>query len=98
MKELEQLNLTESDFKMITDGLECLPSKDMPGEILFGLLEAAMSKDDPAAREKLKQDRSSGAKEKERAKQLLIEDVRILQGKLLTLQRFLRMNGLLKQG
>jgi hypothetical protein len=97
MKELELLNLSEQDFKLITDGLDALPQRDMAGDMMFGLLEAALTKDDPTARDKFKEDRIKDKANKERQKALMIEDIKILQGKLLMFQRYLRMNGLLKE-
>lgn len=97
MKEIDELNLTENDFKMITDGLDCLPSREMPGEILFSLMSMSMLKDDPESRDKFKREQIAEERKKASAKALQLEEIRILQGKLFQLQRYLRMNGLLKQ-
>lgn len=96
MKELENLNLTENDFKLITDGLEALPNANMGGELMVGLLGAMLGKDDPEAKAKFDAERKAERVKADRAKQLLIEDIRILQGKILSLQRLMRMSGLLK--
>lgn len=95
MNEIQNLNLSESDFKMINDGLESLPSRDLAGDVMMSILGAAFLKDDPAEKQKFLDERKSEEAKKKREKELLIEEVRILQGKMLMLQRFLRMNGLL---
>lgn len=97
LKEIEQLNLTEADFKLLNEGLDCLPNKDMGGELMMALLTSMVAKDDPEMKSKIESDRKSENLKRERAKQMVIEEVRILQGKILLLQRHLRMNGLLKQ-
>ena len=97
MKELENLELTDKDFKLLVEGLDALPSKDLGGEIMFALLGSMALKDDPEGKDKFKREMLSDRASKEREKALLIEEIRILQGKLLQLQRYLRMNNLLKQ-
>lgn len=96
MKELELLNLTEDDFKMLNDALECLPSKNMAGELMGELLISAFSKGDGENVEHIKAERDIRMKKAEKEKQLMVENIRILQGKVLMLQRHMRMNGLLK--
>lgn len=97
MQVLEDLQLTESDFKLLTDGLDALPNANAPGELLSTLFEGMLTKDDPDARAKVMAERKKDEKAKAAAKAMQIEDIRILQGKLFQLQRYLRMNGLLKQ-
>jgi hypothetical protein len=97
LKELEQLNLTEADFKLLNEGLDCLPNKDVGGDLMIALLTSMVAKDDPEMKSKMESDRKSENLKRERAKQMMMEEVRILQGKILLLQRHLRMNGLLKQ-
>jgi hypothetical protein len=97
MKELENLNLSENDFKLITDGLEALPSKNMAGEMMGDLLVGMLSKNDPQGQSEFELERKKMKARAEREKQLLVEEVRILQGKIFMLQRYMRMNGLLKE-
>lgn len=97
MQVLEELQLTETDFKLLTDGLDALPNVGMPGEILSTLFEGILTKDDPEMRSKVMSERKKDDKMKAAAKALQLEEIRILQGKLFQLQRYLRMNGLLKQ-
>jgi hypothetical protein len=97
MQVLEELQLTESDFKLLTDGLDALPNAGAGGEILSTLLEGMLTKDDPEIRAKVMSERKKDEKSKAAAKALQLEEIRILQGKLFQLQRYLRMNGLLKQ-
>lgn len=95
--EIEKLNFSEADFKLLNEGLEFLPSKDLSGELMIGILSSIMAKDDPDAKAKMDYDRKQERIKSERAKALMIEEIRILQGKILMLQRFLRTNGLLKE-
>lgn len=97
MKELEQLQLTESDFKLLTDGLDALPNSGMAGEIMGTLLESMMTKDDPEMRAEMMARKKQEERVKAAERSAKIEEIRILQGKLFQLQRYLRMNGLLKE-
>lgn len=96
MNEIEKLNFSEADFKLLNEGLECLPNKDIGGELMIGLLSAMVSKDDPDLKLKMDLQRKQDKTKADQAKALMIEEVRILQGKVLMLQRYLRTNGLLK--
>lgn len=66
MNEIQNLNLSEADFKMINDALETLPSKDLAGDLMFSILGAALMKDDPAEKEKFISDRKSEEAKKRR--------------------------------
>lgn len=96
MENIKDLGLTTKDFDMLVEGLECLPEKSLAGELMVDILMVGLSKD-PAELEKLKADRQKEKQSKERAKDLLKEEVRILQGKILGLKRALIESGLLKQ-
>ncbi len=96
MSELKHLNLTERDFDLLVDGLEALPEKGMGGEMLADLLGALMFKEDGDAKNKMIAHREKKQKSKEQQNIVLKEDIKILQGKLLMLKRYLMQEGALK--
>ena len=61
------------------------------------LLEGMLTKDNPEAMEKQKREREERMKKAEFAKNQQKEDIRILQGKLLMLKRWLLQAGALRQ-
>ena len=93
--QLKHLNLTEKDFDMIVEGLDHLPNKTLPGEMLKDMMSAMLTKDKESM-EKLTHDRERKYKEMENNKRELREDIKILQGKLLMLKRYLMQEGALK--
>lgn len=97
MQDLKNFGLTVKDFDLLIDGLETLPEKGVAGEMMGMMLEGLISKDDPVAQEKVKRDRERQMKEKEYARNLMREDIRILQGKLYQLKRFMQENNLLEE-
>lgn len=94
--DLKNLQLEEKDFDLLLKGLEVLPSSDLAGEMMIDLFSMAFAKDDPEAKQKLLEDKENRKRAKEKEKQHLIEEVKILQGKLLLLKRYLIQNNLLK--
>lgn len=94
--DLKNLQLEEKDFDLLLKGLEALPHSDMAGEMMVDLLSLAFAKDDPEDKRKVIEDREKRTRTKEKEKQHLIEEVKILQGKLLLLKRYLIQNNLLK--
>lgn len=94
---LEELNLTERDFNILIDGLEHLPSKDAASDLMFDLLTMSLMKDDPAAKAQMKEEKAAQDKKKKVEKELLLEDIKILQGKLTLFKRYLQENNLLKE-
>lgn len=95
--DIKDLQLTEQDFQLLVDGLDSLPEKGLAGEMMGELFVGMMAKDNPEAQEKWKRDRAIEQRKKETAKQQLKDDVRILQGKLLMLKRWMQQQGALKQ-
>lgn len=94
MNSLKQLNLTERDFDLMVQGLDALPEKGMAGELMGDLLIGMLSKeDDSEAKLKLKSEREQSRLKKAKEKEALTEDVKILQGKLLMLKRYLMQEG-----
>jgi len=94
---IQDLELTDSDFKMIIDGLDFLPEKGMTGEMMTTLFEGLLSDKSPENMEKLKKEREYRRKKEETTKEQLKEDIKILQGKLLMFKRYLIENNALKQ-
>ena len=78
---LKHLNLTERDFELIIDGLEELPNKNAIGEMMGDLLLGVVSK--------IKRERDERINLKKKEQLLMKEDIKILQGKLLMLKRYL---------
>jgi hypothetical protein len=97
IQDLQNLSLTENDFKLLVDGLDELPNKGATGEIFSALLSNMVLKDDPEAKAKFENDREVEKQKRLKEKDLMMEEVKILQGKLLLLKRFLIQNNLLKQ-
>lgn len=97
LEQIKLLNLTENDFKLLVDGLDVLPEKGMAGELMGDLFMGIMTdKKDSEAIEKIKLDRENKRRIAEKAKESLKDDIKILQGKLLMLKRYLQENKLLK--
>lgn len=90
---IKNLNLTEKDFKMLVDGLDALPHTGRTGEVLMDIMTSTIlsGKIGEEAKRKMDQERQKEAAKKE----MLIEDAKILQGKLLMLKRYLTENALM---
>lgn len=94
--ELKDLELTEQDFNLILDGLTALPEKETAGNMLHDLMihmflsdKSVLAKHELEAKER---------KQKEKAgKQALKEDIKILEGKLIMLKRYLQSQNALKE-
>ncbi|KAB8156175.1 hypothetical protein EZY14_002850 [Kordia sp. TARA_039_SRF] len=95
MQNLKDINLTENDFQLLVEGLEALPEKGVAGDIMGEILMTAFMKDDDQAMSEMKSKREIERREKEKKKQLLTEEIRILQGKLLQMKRYMIANGLI---
>lgn len=88
---LQDLGLSEEDFELLIQGLEHLPNKDLAGDLMTGILEGLfMDKNDPGAREKLIQKRELETRRAEALKNKMKEDIKVLQGKMILLKRFLQ--------
>jgi|GEM_PF-6448131 len=103
MINIQTLDLTEKDFDLIIAGLDHLPQKSLAGDMITDLMSTIIEDKLPDDRnaqsrfEMLKRDRDKKAKMREAEKKDLVEDVRILQGKLLILKRYLKQEGALKE-
>jgi hypothetical protein len=94
IEQIRMLNLTTKDFDLLVEGLDELPNKGVAGDLMVSMLIAGLSKDD-AQREEQMRKREIEMKKKEDAKVFLKEEVKILQGKLLMLKRYMQENKLL---
>lgn len=95
MNNLESLNLTSKDFDLLVQGLDALPNKGEAADLMVSLLGGMLAKDNDEAREKWEKSREKEKAKKEGDRLLMIEEVKILQGKLLMLKRYLMENKLL---
>ncbi len=94
--ELKDLELSEKDFQLLIDGLEALPHKseaaEMFGDIFLGLL----SKDDDGIK-KIEKERERRKLAKDAEKAMLVEDIKILQGKIVMLKRLLQSDNAISE-
>jgi hypothetical protein len=97
MKNLNELQLTQNDFQLLNDGLEMLPEKGLTGEMFSDLLGAMMLKDNEEAKQKHETEMEFRRKKREREAEIMKEEIRILQGKLLQFKRYLKENELLSE-
>lgn len=95
---IKDLNLTDDDFKMIIEGLDALPEKGAAGEILGDLMIGMIGdQSNPDRFKQIKQEREKQTNKEKYKKNLMIEDIKILQGKLLMFKRWLIENDALRQ-
>ena len=94
METIKEIQFTEQDFNLLVEGLEHLPEKGMAGNLMIDILGMALIKDD-GEREKMELKRETKRRKEEAAKEILQEDIRILQGKLLRLKRHMIANNFL---
>jgi hypothetical protein len=96
VEQIRMLNLTTKDFDLMVEGLDELPNKGIAGEMIGTMLTSMLLKDDENREKELKK-RELEAKKKEDAKAFLKEEIKILQGKLLMLKRYMQENKLLSE-
>lgn len=89
MTTLKHLNLTERDFELIIDGLDQVPNKNQAGEMMGELMVAMLTKDEPESMSKIKAEREERQRKANKERVLVVEEIKILQGKLLMLKRYL---------
>lgn len=95
--DIKDLELTDQDFQLLVDGLDALPEKGLAGEMIGDLFVGMLGKDNEEGMEKLKREREEKRRKQDILKQQQKEEIRILQGKLLMLKRWLLQQGALKQ-
>ncbi len=95
---LQTLDLTEKDFDLIISGLDHLPHKNDAGEIFSDLMISVMGdKLSKGAAEELEKKRAEKYRKLKEEQRDMIDDIRILQGKLLLLKRYLKQEHALKE-
>jgi len=77
---IKSLELTENDFKLLIDGLDCLPEKNASGELFVAIFEGKLGDKNPGDIKR---------RADEIKKEALKDEIRILQGKLLLFKRWL---------
>lgn len=95
--DIKNLELTEQDFQLLVDGLDALPEKGLAGDMMGDLFLGMLGRDNEEGMEKLKREREEKRRIQDMVKQQQKEEIRILQGKLLMLKRWLLQQGALKQ-
>ena len=96
-EQIKLLNLTDEDFKLMVDGLDALPERGAAGEMMGELLIGMLSKGDEEKERQMKLERDDRRRKAEKDKESIRENVKILQGKLLILKRYLQENNALAQ-
>jgi len=95
MNDLQKLDLSEKDFDLIVDGLENLPNKHVAGHMMGDMIAEMVSRNGTPT--KFKDLLEEKKKKDENERLLLVEDVKILQGKILMLKRYLKQNNALQE-
>jgi hypothetical protein len=95
MQDLKSLNLTSDDFKLLIEGLDALPERGTIGEFMSDVIMSSLIKDDSEAKNKMEEERNKRKEKQLIEKNIMKENIRILQGKLLMFKRYLQDNNLL---
>lgn len=96
VEQIRMLNLTSKDFDLMVEGLDELPNKGIVGDLIGAMLGSMIAKDDESREREIKK-REFEMKKKEEAKAFMKEEIKILQGKLLMLKRYMQENKLLSE-
>jgi len=95
---IEDFDLTEEDFSLIMKALEHLPSSGLAGEIIGKLIVDTMPRGgDPNAKARVESAYKAQQRRLDQEKEVLTEEIRLLQGKLIAIKRKLATAGALKQ-
>jgi|GraSoiStandDraft_52_1057288.scaffolds.fasta_scaffold1336159_1 hypothetical protein len=97
MDTIEHLDLTDKDFDMLVEGLEALSKKDMASELVGDLMVGMFSRGDKSLEQRLAMEKKRQAAVKDAERRTLNEDIKILQGKLILLKRYLLQKGAMAQ-
>lgn len=77
--------LSDEEIRLLIDGLENLPHKDVSGDIMETLISTALLKD-PIERARMEREREEKRRVKEGSKEQLKNKIRMLQGKILMMK------------
>ena len=98
--EIKDLELSESDFELLVEGLDALPEKgamgDVMGAIFEGLLGDKLDRQSPAYIE-MQQKKEREARLKKQKQDSRKDEVAVLKGKIILLKRWLITQGAVKQ-
>ena len=86
--DLNKYDFTNADFEMLNDALENLPNKDDAGDMFKELLHGVFEPKQAVETYQAKLERERVAKQQKR--KAVIENVRVLQAKLIMLRRDLQ--------
>lgn len=94
--DLQEIQLTETDFNMLIDGLDALPEKGAAGLMLADLVGNMIAGNDPRMRATVEKEMGKHEAERAKKKAQLSEEIALLKSKVIMLKRFLITNGALK--
>lgn len=94
--EMQQLNLCERDFALIIEALDHLPQKNIASDLMTDILKGMVATSEEE-RKQIVQEKVLREIKQKAEKEALIEEVRILQGKLLLFKRTLIEKNALNQ-
>lgn len=86
--DIEQIGLTKSDFDLINEALENLPSKGASGSLMRTLMVKVLAKDGPH-KDEMEKKLADDEYRDEVAMKSKMEEIRLVQGKLIQLRRSL---------
>ena len=96
VQQIKSLGLTVNDFELIIKGLDAIPSSERSGELMGGVLDMLLSRSDPGAAAEIKRKMDIERAKRKRELDIMMEDVKLLQGKLIMLKRLLIENDLME--
>jgi hypothetical protein len=91
------VTLTEEDFNLINSALEYYPEKESAGLFMVSMLDAMLADKTPEGRERLKQKQDQQNRKALAERDRILEDVRVLQGKIIQLKRQMLTDNALRQ-
>ncbi len=89
--------MTVGEIEMLMEGLDVLPNKNAPGEMMIGLLDTMMAKDKEGAERALAK-REAKAKTQEAERKQLCDRVVLLKAKLIKMKDGVLVDAAMKGG
>lgn len=93
--QIKQLGISVADFELIVKALDHYTQKDFAGTIMTTLL-AGIIGDNPAQKAEFERREKILEAKRETERQILTEDVRMVQSKIITLKRLMIENNLME--
>lgn len=94
MTDLKQINLTDKEFNLIISALDQYPNQGKMASFMADMLLGSLIKDEEKKNE-YERSRKLAEEKQNREKEIMIEDIKILQAKLISLKRFMAENSLM---